>query len=91
MWAMIVALESVRPSVLITSSAQAQTKDESTTSVCPAPIAAKPGRRMIKAPMKPTSTAVQRRGPTISPRIRAASSVVKIGAVSRARPPPRAA
>ena len=37
---------------------------------------------MIRAPTKPTITAAQRRAPTISPRTRAASRVVKIGAVN---------
>ena len=49
-----------------------------------------PGLRMIAAPMNPTNTAAARRGPTVSPRIRAApitanSGEVKLSAVAWAR------
>ena len=75
------ALLSVRPRVLMTSSAKAQIIDENSTSIWPSPIASKPGRRMMSVPRKPIAIALQRRARTTSPRISAASTVAKIGAV----------
>ena len=63
----------------MTISAQDQTSDENRTSNWPGPTAAKPGRRMIRAPRKPNAIAVQRRARTTSPSTSAASTVAKIG------------
>ena len=78
---MMVTLASVRLSVLMTRSAQAQISDENRVSSWPGPIASNPGRRMISTPRKPTPIALQRRRRTTSPSTSAASRVAKIGAV----------
>ena len=75
----MVALLSVRPSVLMTMSAQDQAIAENRASNWPVPTAAKPGRRMISAPRKPNAIAAQRRARTTSPSTSAASTVAKIG------------
>ena len=57
----------------------AKNRAEEIAAICPALSSAMPGRSTISTPMKPTTTALQRRQPTFSPRIGTDSAVTTIG------------
>ena len=77
----MVLAESVRASALEIRLEAEKIGVLASTQSAPMPISPNPGRMMIMAPAKPTSTAIQRRSRTISPRNSAAPMVTKIGPV----------
>src|SRR3954471_24257376 len=74
--------DSVRVSCLMNTALAPASAAEARMAACAQLRAAKPGRRMIIAPRKPTIVAVQRRARTTSPRNSTAAIVANSGPVN---------
>ena len=80
MWLNAMKVCDVPRNCRVTSISTAETKAPATATSAPNEIDDVDGRMAMITPMKPTSTALQRRQPTFSPRTIADSATTMIGA-----------